>query len=169
MELGYLALDYYDNVYVTDRAQHCIHKFDRHLNYLTSFGRKGKGDKEFDEPRGITIYRRFGQVIVAERASVQYYWVGTDVFDFGASLSSNQSLLQLDYFLTEASYVRVEIFDDRENLLATPLQKSMRFPGTRREVLDGNWKIVPFAGTEETAVSAQPAPLKRGLSHTPDD
>ncbi|MFQ6115140.1 MAG: NHL repeat-containing protein, partial [bacterium] len=70
--LAYLAMDYYSNIWVTDTANHCIHKFDRNLDYLTSFGRKGTGDKEFMEPRGFAIYKRFGQVFVAENESAQY-------------------------------------------------------------------------------------------------
>ncbi|MGH7491030.1 MAG: NHL repeat-containing protein [bacterium] len=164
MELGYLALDYYDNVYVTDRAQHCIHKLDRQLNYLAAFGRKGKGEKEFYEPRGIAIYKRFGQVIVAERASVQYYWVGTDVFDFKAGRAAVPSLLQLDYFLTEASYIQIEIFDGRKNLLATPCRQTLRFAGTQREVVDGDWRIVPIAGAQGGGLSPtrQLTPVKAG-------
>ncbi|MDZ7344167.1 MAG: NHL repeat-containing protein, partial [candidate division KSB1 bacterium] len=65
----YAAVDYYSNIYVTDFNNHCIHKFDRFLNYLTAYGRHGSGDKEFIEPRGIAIYKRFGQVLVDDHES----------------------------------------------------------------------------------------------------
>ena len=38
---GHVAIDYYGNVYVTDQPNGCIHKYDRHLNYITAFGKKG--------------------------------------------------------------------------------------------------------------------------------
>ncbi len=163
-KLSDLALDYYGNVYATDVARHCLHKLNRRLEYLTAFGRKGKGKNEFDEPRGIAIYKRFGQVIIVERAAVQYYWVGTDVLDFTAGRSPQLPLLQLDYFLTEASYVQVEIFDAEKKLLATPVQKSLRFPGAQRDLLDGNWKILPAAAApgDHAALAQQLTPVQPG-------
>ena len=75
---GFAAIDYYGSVYVTDMANHQIHKFDRLLDYIAGFGRKGTGDFEFDSPRGIAIWKRYGQVFVMERGSAQYYWIGID-------------------------------------------------------------------------------------------
>ncbi len=151
-KLMYAAIDYYSNVYVTDFNNHCIHKFDRELNYLTTFGRMGKGEKEFIEPRGIAIYKRFGQVLIDDRESAQYYWVGTDVLNLRASKqhpdspanSSKESrdLLQLDYFLTEPSYVTLEILDTRGNVLAKPMDKTLRFSGPQQELLGGRWEPV---------------------------
>ncbi|MDZ7262453.1 MAG: NHL repeat-containing protein, partial [candidate division KSB1 bacterium] len=108
--LAYVAVDYYSNVYVTDTANHCIHKFDRGLNYLTTFGRYGSGDKEFMEPRGITIYRRFGQTFVAEKEGAQYYWIGTDILDFKTSYDSKNKRVQIEYFLTEPAFVTLDIY-----------------------------------------------------------
>jgi len=141
-ELRYCAIDYYSNIYITDVANHCIHKFDRNLTYLTGFGRPGSGNKEFDEPRGIGIYKRFGQVIIAERRSVQYYWIGTDVFDFDAAITENGKWLAVDYFLTETSYVTLEVLDGNGNELATPLAKSFRLSGEQHEKLNGAWHPV---------------------------
>jgi hypothetical protein len=141
-KLSYIAIDYYSNVYITDRGNHGIHKFDRNLAYLTFFGRRGGGDKEFVEPRGIAIYKRFGQVIIAEKDAAQYYWVGTDVSDFKAAPHNSPALLRLDYFLTEASYVKIEVLDAQKKLLATAMEKILRMPGARTEWLDGNWRPV---------------------------
>ncbi|MGH7599689.1 MAG: NHL repeat-containing protein [bacterium] len=151
-KLMYAALDYYSNVYVTDFNNHCVHKFDRELNYLTTFGRMGDDEKEFIEPRGIAIYKRFGQVLIDDRESAQYYWVGTDVLNLraskhhpGSSANSskeNQGLLQLDYFLTEPSYMTLEILDARGNVLAKPMDKTLRFSGPQQELLGGGWEPV---------------------------
>ncbi len=160
-KLGYIAIDYYSNIYVTDLGNHGIHKFDRNLTYLTLFGRRGGGAKEFNEPRGIAIYKRFGQVIIAEKESAQYFWVGTDVADFKAAQHNSPALLRLDYFLTEASYVKIEIFDERKNLLATAMEKTLRMPGPRQDWLDGNWRPVDVEFLNATNATP-PAPIKPG-------
>jgi len=120
-EFGYAAIDYHANVYVSDRSGR-LHKFDRDLRYLLSVGRLGNGDYEFDEPRGIGLYRRFGQIFVAERAGAQYFWTGTDVF--------SPQLVDLErdaqgvwhamarYFLTEYARVKLELVDAHERPIA---------------------------------------------------
>jgi hypothetical protein len=75
---GYAAVDYYHNLWVTDREHHCVLKFDRELKHLDTFGSHGTGDNEFVEPRGIAIWKRYGQTFVAEKRGAQYYWIGTD-------------------------------------------------------------------------------------------
>jgi hypothetical protein len=141
-KLMYAAIDYYSNVYVTDFNNHCVHKFDRDLNYLAMFGRMGNDEKEFIEPRGITIYKRFGQVLIDDRESAQYYWVGTDVFNLRASKHQSPALLQLDYFLTEPSYVTLEILDGRGSLLGKPMDNTLRFSGPQQELFGGRWEPV---------------------------
>jgi hypothetical protein len=116
-EFGYVAIDYHANVYVSDRSGR-LHKFDRRMRHLLSFGRPGFGDYEFDEPRGIGLYRRFGQVFVAERAGAQYFWTGTDVFSpqlvdvVRDAAGGWQGVAR--YFLTEYSRVRLELVDADE-------------------------------------------------------
>lgn len=109
--LQYPEIDYYGNVYVTDKAHHCIHKFDRMLNYLALFGSYGKGEREFIEPRGITIYRRFGQIFIAEAMGAQYYWIGVDVFDFQAEYIQQRNRLKMQFFLTEPAFVTADVYD----------------------------------------------------------
>lgn len=142
-ELHSIAIDYYSNIWVTDRRNHCIHKFDRELNYLTTFGRRGSGDKEFIDPRGITIYKRFGQVFIAEKESAQYYWIGTDVREFRASPDGN-GFIDISFFLTERSHVTLEVYDGRGKLLATPLNGVRRNAGDNMEKLAGEWRVLPF-------------------------
>jgi DNA-binding beta-propeller fold protein YncE len=73
-----LAIDFYGSIYATDMVNHQIHKFDHDLKYVASFGRQGNDDNEFESPRAIAIWKRYGQVFVLERESVQYFWVGID-------------------------------------------------------------------------------------------
>jgi len=103
----YPVIDYYGNVWVTDSAACEIHKFDRNLAYITSFGGPGSGDFQFDSPTGLAIWRRYGQVFVAERAGAKYFWLGTDF------LSPEMTALERGFRfvcgLTEQSNVEAEI------------------------------------------------------------
>ncbi|RME01299.1 MAG: hypothetical protein D6814_01770, partial [Calditrichaeota bacterium] len=142
-DLQYVATDYYSQVWVTDKANHCVHKFDRHLNYLDSFGRKGTGKKEFVEPRGISIYKRFGQVLIDEKEAAQYYWIGTDVKHLQAE-KDEDGFLTIRYFLTEPSYVTLEIYNSKKKKLATAMDKTWRPAGENMERFTGEWKVVPY-------------------------
>jgi sugar lactone lactonase YvrE len=109
-----LAIDYYGSVYVTDRAGGRIHKFDPELRYVTSVGRRGTGHMELDEPRGITLWRRFGQIFVTERAGAHYFWIGTDILNLEVTpdrLRPGEDELTLSYLLTETSRVTIELID----------------------------------------------------------
>jgi DNA-binding beta-propeller fold protein YncE len=75
----YGATDYYHNYYVTDRKNHCIVKFDHNLKLLDIFGSQGDKDNQFNDPRGIAVYKRFGQAFIAEKKGAQYFWIGTDL------------------------------------------------------------------------------------------
>ncbi|OQX83437.1 MAG: hypothetical protein B6D63_06250 [Candidatus Latescibacteria bacterium 4484_7] len=109
---GHVAIDYYGNVYVTDRENGAIHKFDRFLNYVVSI----RGS-DLDQPRGITIYRRFGQIFVSERSGAQYFWVGTDVTRFEADSlryypDKEKGSIDVSFLLTEHSDISIELVSD---------------------------------------------------------
>ncbi|MBN1130810.1 MAG: hypothetical protein JXA71_17610 [Chitinispirillaceae bacterium] len=74
---AYGATDYFHNFWITDAKRHCVVKYDRRLKLLDIFGSFGEGDNQFVEPRGITIYKRYGQTFIAEKTGAQYFWVGT--------------------------------------------------------------------------------------------
>ncbi|MFC1595402.1 NHL repeat-containing protein [Gemmatimonadota bacterium] len=105
MRIAYMTTDFYGNVWVTDGENHVIHKFDRNLNHLATFGSKGNRDREFDSPRGIDIWRRLGQTFIAEEKGAQYYWLGSDASDVTAV--QNGTSLKIAYSLTEHSYLTV--------------------------------------------------------------
>jgi streptogramin lyase len=119
VRFGYVAIDFYGNVWVTDRDNHCVHKFDRDLNFVVSFGGKGKGDAEFLFPRGIAIWRRFGQVFVAEEAGAQYYWVGVDLLRVEVNPIFGEEGIKINFFLTERAYLTVDIWDNHGKLVKT--------------------------------------------------
>ena len=51
----FVALDSSKNVYVADRANDRVEKFDRGGNYLTQWGSHGSGNGQFAEPEGIAV------------------------------------------------------------------------------------------------------------------
>jgi DNA-binding beta-propeller fold protein YncE len=135
-----VAIDYYGSVYATDRPNGRIHKFDREFRYVTSIGRPGTGDMEMDEPRGITLWRRFGQIFVSERAGAQYFWIGTDILDLGAShdaLSPGEDTLELTYYLTEVARVTIELVDEDGETVHVLVANRRRATGPNRERWDG--------------------------------
>ncbi|MDI6839570.1 MAG: hypothetical protein QMD71_01735 [bacterium] len=114
------AIDYYENVWVVDRLNCCIHKFDRFLRLITSFGRRGVRDKEFVSPRGITIWRRFGQVFIVEQEAIDYYWIGVDGYIEGCYppiFDPKEKGTTIVIYLTEPAYITSKIYDYQRNLI----------------------------------------------------
>ena len=132
--LGYIAIDYYNNIYVTDKQNHCIHKFDHRLSYLTSYGKYGKGKKEFIEPRGITLHRHLGQVFVAEKWGAQYFWIGTDCTGFEIQKSEKQEKIFFNYSLTEPSFITTDILDDKKRLITRLWTNRFKRTGKQKDI-----------------------------------
>lgn len=137
-EFYYTAIDYHANVYCSDRAGK-LHKFDRELRFLCDIGRPGRDDYQFDEPRGLGLYRRFGQLFVGERDGAQYLWMGTDVFT--PSISDVQAdgagryQAVVRYFLTEYSKVGLELVDGEKRSRAVLQAPAWTPPGAIEKVL----------------------------------
>lgn len=132
--LAYVTLDYHNQPLITDRNNGSIHKLDRNLNYLTGFGESGKkGDYKFDQPRGIAVYRRFGQLLVAERNGAQYLWVAVDIPKFETNVIIDTTTiidsvlyhLEVNFFLTEPAYCSFDIVDGAGRFI-TRLTRSKR-------------------------------------------
>lgn len=111
------AIDFYGNVWVTDAFHHCVHKFDKNLRYITSFGRVGENDNQFLEPRSIAIWKPLGQVFVVDKNSAQYFHIGTDILD--PVITMKDSLIVFDFTLTEHSRVTATIRDEADRTVAT--------------------------------------------------
>ena len=132
---GHVAIDYYGNVYVTDRGANLIHKFDRHLSYIVAIGDAGSnGGARFDEPRGISIYRRFGQIFISERSGAQYFWVGTDVLRYSAENLVFDSVrercsVDVSFLLTECSAISLALKDDEGKIRFTIIPTYLLPPG----------------------------------------
>ncbi len=113
--LAYICLDYYNQLHITDPVNHCIHKFDKDLNHIISFGSFGEDDHQFNEPRGIAIYRRFGQLFIAEKSGAQYYWIGTDLFDLNIHMKEKN--FEISFKITEPSFISAEIYDQNGDFI----------------------------------------------------
>lgn len=107
MKLSGCAFDYYGNLVATDFEKSCLRKFDRSLNPIVSFGAPGEGDFEFTAPRGIAFNRQFGQILVSEQDSVQYFWNGADALNLKIFQSNAKE--HFAFFLTERALVTVAI------------------------------------------------------------
>ena len=159
--LTYIAIDYYNNIYITDSKNHCIHKFDHRLNYLTSFGRYGKGKKEFIEPRGITINRHLGQVFVAEKWGAQYFWVGADCFEFDVKKSTDQKIIFFEYFLTEPSFITTDILDREKKLITRLWTRRFKRTGVQKDVWSGRINVLADSLEEKYNISTRYLNLKK--------
>ncbi len=122
----YAAIDYYHNIWLTDTYNHCVLKYDHNLQLLDIFGSYGTGDNQFVEPRGITIYQRFGQVFIAEKKGAQYYWIGTDLKSFDLS-RQRPGKYNLTVNATEFSFVT--LFSVSGNDTSFLLKNQMISPG----------------------------------------
>lgn len=109
------AFDYYGNVVATDFEKSVLRKFDKDLQYLVTFGSMGEDDFQFFQPRGIAIHHQFGQVLVAEKGSVQYYWNGADAVDLKVVPEAQR--IRIPFFLTERAVVTADIKTEGGSLL----------------------------------------------------
>lgn len=110
----YLALDYFGHVWATDPSAGVVVKMTPDLEPLTVFPGPGP-DERLEEPRGIAIWKRFGQVFVAEREGASYFFVGTDVETPGDALVVHRSpsgrSFSTELFLTEPASVTARFVD----------------------------------------------------------
>ncbi len=167
--LAYVALDYHNQLLITDRNNGRIHKLDRNLNYLTSFGQKGEDkDYHFDELRGIAIFRRFGQIIVTEREGAQYLWVAVDVPKFGVVITQDTTTivdsvlyhLDIRFTITEPAYCSFDILDDAGRFI-TRLTRSKR----RYNAGEGNYTWWGVKLPKKLLDNTPKPPSKYKLSH----
>lgn len=129
-DFAYCALDYYAAIFVTDRLNDQIHKFDRNLNFLTSFGESGTGEGEFRSPRGIAIGRKFGQVFISEAEGGQYYWTGVDAYLLGTFpdvFDERQAGVTIALYSTETADLTINVLDKKKQVVRN------LYPGETRE------------------------------------
>ncbi|MBI4676051.1 MAG: NHL repeat-containing protein [Elusimicrobia bacterium] len=77
-----------DRIYVVDREKCAVHIYDGQGKFLQSVGSKGKGPRQFREPRGIAVGPE-GQVFVADTGNARIQLLDADgkfLWSFGSSL-----------------------------------------------------------------------------------
>ena len=143
--MKYIALDFFDNAWVTDSVVCKIYKFDKDLRYITSIGECGDNDYQFEHPTGIAIWRRFGQIVVGERRSAQYFWIGTDIARFDAAMGEDRDgnpAVNLTMYFTDRTYAHIEI--KRDGQLVRELYNHKRL---RQGSVSLTWDLKDDAGT----------------------
>jgi DNA-binding beta-propeller fold protein YncE len=153
---SYVALDFHGNVYVTDPVREAVIKFDPSLALLDVFRGPGDAGLALEEPRGIAIWRRFGQVFVAERGGAQYFFVGTDFRPTKGPLRVRRAegAWEIDLFLTEAATVKVTFLDVAGDTLAVAAPEAPLQAGEQRMAWDdSDWQRAPTAGWEARATT----------------
>jgi DNA-binding beta-propeller fold protein YncE len=136
----YIAMDAYGSMYVTDEVNNQIHKFDHNLNYVISVGRTGTGQGEFISPRGITIWRRYGQVFVSEKQGGQYLWLAVDGFVVGcfpSAFSPGKPGTTLAIYLTDEARVYISVQNGKGEKIRELIEGIKRVPGEYLVVWDG--------------------------------
>ncbi len=101
--------DYFGNVYAVDNLNSRILKFTPDLKFITEYGSFGTNDYQFEKPTGIAIYRHYGQVIVSDRESAQYFWIGADIKNIRAKRKTGENAVIFDFFLTEKAFVSITL------------------------------------------------------------
>jgi DNA-binding beta-propeller fold protein YncE len=94
----------------------------------------------FDEPSGIAIWRRFGQVFVSEATGGQYYWVGLDAYLIGfypAEFDSLKPGTTIALYVTEMADITVDITDASGRLVRSLAPPHHQHPGEALIVWDG--------------------------------
>jgi len=136
----YIAIDYFGSIYVTDEVNDQIHKFDHNLRYIISVGRPGTDKGEFFSPRGITIWRRYGQVFIAEKEGGQYLWIGVDGFVVGCfpkEFNQSQPGTTLAIYTTEETKIDITIHNQSGEKIRDLIKGIRRIPGEFLVVWDG--------------------------------
>lgn len=65
VRIGRITTDFKGNIFIADRASHCIQKFDTNGNFITKFGSKGSEDGQFLYPQAVAVDKK-GNVYVMD-------------------------------------------------------------------------------------------------------
>jgi hypothetical protein len=165
---AYCAIDYYSNVLVTDNLNCNVHKLDKTLRPIVSFGRRGTGEKEFLNPTGIAIWKRFGQVFIMDESGAHYYWVGVDAYlrgffppEFGQKEKPGTTV---SIYLTDPAMVGMKVYDSEGDLIRTLTPEFKQYPFENEIVWNGLDDNGNFAtpGTYTLKVTVEPTYSSKG-------
>lgn len=123
-----VAVDRYDNVWVVDKENHRIQKFDSKGNFIFKFGSYGTGNDQFDSPGHMTIDRDGNLWIANEQQAFlqKYDPSGNFLLKIGGFGSANgQFMAPQDLTVDEKGNIwvadsrnhRIQKFDSKGNFL----------------------------------------------------
>lgn len=136
----YVGIDYFGSIYVTDEVNDQIHKFDHDLRYIISVGRTGTSKGEFVSPRGITVWRRYGQVFLAEKEGGQYLWIAADGFVVGCfpeKFSNVRPGTTLAIYITQDAKIYITVYNQLGEKVRDLIDGLRRPPGEFLVVWNG--------------------------------
>lgn len=136
---SYGAVDLHGNLYVTDQVWNEIHIFDPGLRHIVSFGREA-GQSILNSPRGIAIWRRFGQVLISEADGGSYFWIGLDGYFVGCfppQFAADTPGTTIALYITEVADIEVEITDSTDRVVRRLAPSHQQRPGEVLIVWDG--------------------------------
>ena len=86
---------------------------------------------ELVSPRGIAIYRRFGQVFIAEREGASYFWIGTDIIGLSCEteMQDGEAHFYVQFLLSEQSITEVSLEDHSNKTIHLLGEKEFTQPG----------------------------------------
>ncbi len=153
-----IDMDLYGNIYVTDKNTCTIHKFDRNLNLITSFGTKGTEKGQFDAPVAMSIYRPYGWFYIVEKKGLSYYWAGVDGTILAITPDTFSRKLPgstITLYITSEAKITIKIYDENENEIRDLLPVIKRKTGEVHIVWDGldNKGNVVLPGKYEIRIS----------------
>jgi len=137
---AYAAIDRFGNIYVTDSLNNQVHKFDHNLRYIISYGRSGVSEGEFLSPRGISIWRKYGQVLLSEKEGGQYLWIGIDALFIGCfpeEFVPGEKGTTIALYLTEMGDVKISISKTTGEKVRDLISVTRQAPGDFLVLWDG--------------------------------
>ena len=124
-----VAVDDKGNVYVVDLGNRRVEKFDNNGNFLFTFGTKGAGNGQFENPIGIAIGKDSIYVVDNSRNDIQKFdMTGEFVAQWGSQGSINGQFLlpqgiavdsSGDVYVVDTGNSRIEKFDNTGKYLLT--------------------------------------------------
>ena len=106
----YPVCDLHGHYILADSVSGRLLKLDRHLRPLAMMKTIDDDPRPLEHPRGLAIWRRYGQLFIVEEEGGAYLWTGTDIFDPELTWKKHRNgkdALMLNLRLSEASILSI--------------------------------------------------------------
>jgi hypothetical protein len=114
----YPVSDLYGNFILADSLNGKLVKLDKKLRTLVVMDTLDADPVPLNQPRGLALWRRYGQLFIVEEKGGAYLWTGTDIFNPRLDWKEHRSgkpALMLQFVLSEASLVTLHsVIDGKE-------------------------------------------------------